>query len=644
MKKVFTLFLAMTIVVAGFAQVKSVRPNMKQVKTAQKVTFTGMEERDYANFPTQPRNIVVTPDVEELAYTTYDWQSNMGPRNFTAVWPDGFAVMCYTLATDEGYSDRGTGLAIWDPEVGEWEYTEERAETMPTGITKTGFGAIARYKENGLVIAAHSADYCHLFICEDFRNGSRDFSTCITLPNDFGPCWPAVQCSGENLDIIHVVATEYNGTTPYKEAIRYYRYENGEWTASGQILELLDENHVSEGGSNTTCFLLCDPNKPNRVSFVMANAWSDGKVLVSEDNGTSWNEIMYYQHPGVNTTFADDVWFFYPRWVSAQFDENDKLNIVYEWNGSTGEPGSGSYYPSLGGIGFWSEDLPKSDIALGGIGEAGQPFIMDSTYLIQDFYSSTWYWSDALHEMLPECFGALEIIDAQGNVLPRDSEEGLFIDLNTRGDHGSYNGGHASFASMYRTGDRVFAFWSMICGDEAGTVYMDGSNHFYRLFCNMSTDGGRTWEGTQQVNTDVMTQYDENVYGQVIPYLYHDAEGEYLWYCYQNDGQTGTFVQGDEANSTDNCYKAAKVYISKYWGVDEESNTVAPAVTMNVYPNPANGSFYMELNNESDVNIINAVGQLVKSYKSVKSIVVNDLEAGIYFVKAGNQTQKVVVF
>ena len=64
---------------------------------------------------------------------------------------------------------------------------------------------------------------------------------------------------------------------------------------------------------------------------------------------------------------------------------------------------------------------------------------------------------------------------------------------------------------------------------------------------------------------------------------------------------------------------------------------------MTVYPNPANGSFALELTNEADVNIFNAVGQLVKTYENVKSLNVN-LEAGIYFVQSGNQTQKVVVF
>ena len=81
--------------------------------------------------PVNPtRSILEIDTPEELTYTVYDWQSNAGARNFTAVWPDGFAVMCYTVATDESYSDRGTGLAIWDPAVGEWEYTEGRPFVM----------------------------------------------------------------------------------------------------------------------------------------------------------------------------------------------------------------------------------------------------------------------------------------------------------------------------------------------------------------------------------------------------------------------------------------------------------------------------------------------------------------------------------
>ena len=642
MKKVFTLVLAMAMVITSFAQVKSSRKSVK-MEPAQASVLSGREDRDGGNMPVAFKGMLADNEVEDLSFTTYDWQSNMAARNFTAVWPDGYAVMCYTQATDASYSDRGTGLAIWDPAVGEWEYTETRVEGV-----KTGFGSIARYGENGLVVAAHTSNDCRIFIVEDFRQGNRDFGQGIVMPTDGengrtqDPCWPIVQCSGENLDIVHIMTTEYSLTDPYPSALLYTRYVNGEFTIHNHIIPNIDETNISDGGSNIAYFMPYDPARPNRVSFILNNAWSDGKLVISEDNGDNWTDRVFYRHPGINLTYED--WYFYPRWTGAAFDNNDNLCLVYEYNGTTGEPGSGSYYPAIGGVAYWSETLPKNAMCLGGIGEVGEPFIMDTTYLMQDIYQSEWYWSDANHDPLPEYFGELEIVDDDGNVLPRDATEGYWVDNSTWGDHGSYNGGKAAFASMFYDLDNnvIYAFWSQIAGDEE-TMYWDSDNaqHYLRIFCNVSTDGGRTWEGTQQVVTDFMFMYSEMVYGQVIPYLYNDAEGDYLWYCFQLDGNTGTFVQEDDANPDDNQYAAVKVYISNMYD-DVEENTVEVPTTMKVYPNPANGTFTMDLNQESDVNIYNVAGQLVKTYKSVKNLNVN-LEAGVYFVQAGSQTQKVVV-
>ena len=97
----------------------------------------------------------------------------------------------------------------------------------------------------------------------------------------------------------------------------------------------------------------------------------------------------------------------------------------------------------------------------------------------------------------------------------------------------------------------------------------------------------------------------------------------------------------EETEYADNFYHAVKVYVDYMLdGVEENEMTVATMV--NVYPNPAQGSFNVKLDKESDVNIYNAVGQLVKTYNNVMEVNVN-LEAGIYFVNAGNQTTKVVV-
>ena len=660
MKKVFTLILAMVVIIAGFAQEKVSHSNATKV-TAQKYVMTGFEERDYANVPLQPRGIVTLPEGEDLASSTYDWQSNAAQRNFTAVWPDGYAVMCYTIAGDATFSDRGTGLAIWDPAVGEWEYTEGRVEGV-----KTGFGSIARYKENGLVIAAHTANDCRIFMVEDFRDGNRDFGSGIVLPTegDEGrvqdPCWPSVQCSGENLDIIHIINTEYSLTVPYSNALLYTRYENGEFTVKNHIIPNLGPEFVSDGGSNITYFLDYDPAKPNRVGFVLNNAWSDGKAVISEDNGETWTDRVFFQHPGINATFTDMI-LMYPRWTDAAFDADDNLHVVYAYNGATEGAGSGSYYPGIGGIGYWNEALPKNELCVGGIGNVGEPFIMDTTYISQDIYSSSPYWSNQSHDPCPEYIGDLVSVDGDGYVLPEwNDPDGFFPSSNTLAwnSHGKYNSGRIDFPTVHydKNTNRVYAFWSSICGDGESMYHSSNTNqYYYRVFCNVSFDGGNTWEGIHQVVTgeavaplSFILSQAEMVYTQVIPYVYHDAEGDYLWVCFQKDFDPGTYVQyasgGEEeydATADDNGYFAVKVHVNYMWDEVEENNVVAPT-TMQVYPNPAQGSFTMELNQESDVNIYNAVGQLVKTYKNVKSLNVN-LEAGIYFVQAGSQTKKVVV-
>ena len=645
MRKVFTLVLVMAMAMTSFAQVKSMSRKSVKAEPVQAQVFKGTETIE-SSFVASTRSIMTSAEEFELSQTYYDWQSNMAARNFTAVWPDGFAVMCFTQASDvtinpstgaASFPTRGTGLAIWDPAVGEWEYTEARVE----GVT-TGFGSIARYKENGLIVAAHTSSDCRIFIVEDFRDGNRDFGQGIAIPTDGedgrtqDPCWPIVQCSGENLDIVHIITTEYSATTPMPSALLYTRYENGEFTVHNHIIPNVDASHMSDGGSNIAHFMLYDPAKPNRVSFILNNAWSDCKLVISEDNGETWGERVFWQHPGINETY--ESWFFYPRWTGAAFDADDNLHVVYEYNGTTGEPGSGSYYPAIGGVGYWSETLPKNEMCLGGIGEVGQPFIMDTTYMMQDIYESEWYWSDANHDPLPEYIGELEIVDDEGNVLPRTSSEGNWPNNELWGEHGAYNCGKSAFATMHMDGDRIFAFWSMIAGDSESMYFSEGT-HYLRMFGNMSVDGGQTWNGTQQILTDIVNMVDEMVYLQVIPYVYTDAEGDYLWLMYQDDQEAGTCVQNDEAIWDDNFYRAAKVYVH-YLGTDEPTMTVA--TTMNVYPNPANGSFRVTLNNEENVNIFNTVVQLVKTYSNVKDINVN-LESGIYFVNAGNQTLKVVV-
>lgn len=644
MKRLFTLLVVLSVAVSSFAQVKVASLKYNDVEPAQAFSFTGMEDVEMI-IPAQTRSIMSSPEETELGQTYYDWQTNSGPRNFVAVWPDGYAVVAYTQSVTDDMADRGTGLSIYDPATGEWSFTEGRVENE-----RTGFGSIARYGENGLVVAAHTSAAVGIYINEDFRNGG-EWAEPIYVGAAQGGAWPVVACSGENNDIIHVLYNLADVTIDgVMDPTLYARIVDGNVEVEDLMLELLGSEYGTDYSSNTTYFMPYDEEKPNRVSFIVNTAWSDGKLVISEDNGLTWEQRVFFQHPGVDITYTDD-WFMYPRWTSAAFDNEDNLHIVYEYNGTTGAAGEGSYYPTLGGAAYWSEILPKNEMCLGGIGEVGGPFIIDTTYIHKDLYSSEWYWSDALHASLPEYFGQMEPVDSEGNVLPRDTQEEYFFPTIGTGGwdlHGSYNCGKAAFTTMVydHETDAIYAVWSQICGDETG-VFFDGVNHFFRLFCNASFDGGLTWQGTKAVLTDFVNMYDEMVYPVAIPYVYSDANGRFIQIAYQNDQEPDSFIQGSDTDPANNFYRAVRINIDF---LDVEENVAAENVMMNVYPNPAsNGEVKVQVTDMSEVSVYNAVGQLVDTFKfnGTETINVSEYASGVYFIKADNGntvvTQKFIV-
>ncbi|MBQ1584085.1 MAG: hypothetical protein II078_03375, partial [Muribaculaceae bacterium] len=126
---------------------------MRKVSTMQ--VTKGMET--FENVQIEPN---MTRTDGELDYTVYDWQSNQGARTWTIVWPDNKINFAYTMATDPtSYADRGTGIGTYDYNNDEWIPLGGRIESE-----KTGFGSIARYKENGIVIAAHTSTNTGIYI------------------------------------------------------------------------------------------------------------------------------------------------------------------------------------------------------------------------------------------------------------------------------------------------------------------------------------------------------------------------------------------------------------------------------------------------------------------------------------------------
>ena len=639
MKKLFTLALVLLVTVAGYSQVKSAMTNdaMRKVATMQKA---GRMDIPNVNANAQSQSNMVRFDFgqEELDYTTYDWQSNDAQRTWTIVWPDGKVSFAYTIATDASYSDRGTGISTYDSNTDTWSHCDARVEPE-----KTGFGSIARYKENSIIVAAHTATQMGVYFIEDKDNITPECAEVLPkLNNDMEPTWPAVMTSGANRDIIHIVALGYSDNKIY-----YFRSKDGGQTYDKEnvILPFLTEEYGSDWNSN--CYYWMETTEDNCLALVINNSWSDGMVLYSYDDGETWERKVYYHHPGINTTY--DTWFMYPRWVSAQWGLGGELCIAYEFNGTTGEPGSGSYYPSLGGVAFWSETLPYADTethAVYGYDPTnpmpitpGEPFLLDSGYIFSDIYAAWPRWSDQSWDN-PAYFGYLSPLDENGEWQSWDEAETFNIEDFSL--HGSYNGGSVCMPVLCvlpgTDGWDMVAVWSFMDEnaqpDEAG-------NYFFKLMAAYSGDRGRTWSTPVHITNDFMLNFTEHVYSQAA------VIGTTLIVAVQTDGMTGTYVQGDDSNAYDNCYTGFTFDLKDLFpnagvGVQEiESST-----HMNIFPNPAVDQLYVTLNKSAQITVYNIMGQQVmtaEGHIGANTIDLSELSSGIYFVNAGNDTQKFIV-
>ena len=633
MKKLFTLALALTVAFAGFAQVRTV--SSKDVKSAQKYVAPRLEA-SFENVQSQPN---MTRTDGELDYSTYDWQSNQGALTRTIKWPDGKVSFAFTYASQTTFSDRGTAIGTYDPVNDEWIPCGGRVENE-----KTGFGSIARYRDNSIVVAAHTSTNLGVYIIEDKDNIVPNSAPAVLYTNNESYTHPAVMTSGANRDIIHVFAGNFDDSTiPAK----YWRSSDGQnWDKTEVILPFI-EDFGSDWGTNDYYWM--ETTEDNCLALVINSAWSDGMVLYSYDDGETWNRKVFYQHPGPFTDMTDHQ-VIYPRWTSAQWGVDGELCIAYEFNGTTGTPGSGSYYPSLGGVAFWSENMPyrSSEYAQYGYDPnnanppvEGQPFVMDSAYLYQDIYASWPVFSDGTHQedgMLPEYIGYLPALTDDGEWESWDVATEFLIE--DRGNHGSYNSGCVAFPVLCMLpnceGWDMVAVWSAM--DENNKD--GGGLHFYKLFAAYSGDGGRTWTNMKHITNDFMYQYSEFVYNQAA------VVGTTLVIASQADGSTGTYVQSDDDDPYDNYYQGLTFDLVELFpevgvGVKEYKN-----VKMSVFPNPAVETLNVTLSQNADMVIFNIMGQAVRTqagHIGANEIDLSGLTSGVYFISAGSATQKFIV-
>ena len=636
MKKLFTLALVLLVATAGYSQVRSMSKNDIKKNDAAMFSTKGMES--FENVQSEPN---MTRSEGELDYTYYDWQTNHGFINRTVVWPDGKVNFAYTMATDGNFSDRGTGIGTYDSNADEWIPLGGRIESE-----RTGFGSIARYKENGLVVAAHTSDNLNVYIVEDKDNMSPgSVASSLNIGTDV---WshPCVATSGAEHSIIHVVAAVFSGEEGgVTGAIRYWRSSDGEtWDKTCVELPYLSAEYGTEHGTNSYYWM--DLTEDNCLGLVINTGYTDGIVLYTMDNGETWERKIYFHDPAPGVELEES--FCYPRWTSAVWNSNKEVMMAYEFNFSDHQ---GHYGPATGGVAFWSEYMPYHGESLPQWGvdpgnplppTPGNPFIMDSSYIYQDIYSSAWFWSDASHDMWPEYFGYLPALTDQG--FWEDPYQATEWNISLNSDmHGPYNSGVCAFPILCKLEGSDYdlvTVWSAL--DENSDPGNTTSTYLYKLFAAYSGDGGLTWQHQVPLLAgNFEFEYSEMVWPQAA------VLGTTLVVAAQMDAGQGTFVQQDDMDGGDNYYQGLTFELADLFpgagvGVPEVSHNTH----MSIYPNPAVEQLNVTLSQNANIAIYNIMGQNVmnvEGHAGANSININSLNAGVYFISAGSDTQKFIV-
>ena len=568
MKKISVLSLVCLLAINSYSQISRVsRKDYLESAQMQIVSRTQGDE-SLQNIQGDP-NMLRT---DYLDYTTYDWQTNAAARTWTHVWNDGKVSFAFTHATNTNFTDRGTAIGMYNSNTSQWIQSNGRVENE-----KTGFGSIAQYGTNGLVIAAHTATHCGIYVASNKDNiNPYSLSAVSYLNNTNEPTWPAVMTSGANRNIIHVVALGYNDNQLY-----YFRSQNGgnTWDRQNVVLPYTNSSYCSHWSANSYYWMETTEN--NCLALVVNNAWSDGMVIYSYDNGETWQRKVFWHHPGINTTF--NSWFMYPRWTSCQWDNNHHLHVLYEFNGTTGEPGSGSYYPSLGGVAYWNETMPYASNEIHAEygydptnpipPSPGQPFIMDSAYMYWDIYAAWPRWADQTWDN-PAYFGYLSPLDENGNW--QSWEEAESFNIEDFSLHGSYNSGCVAFPVLCKVPgtNGLIAVWSAL--DEHN---MDANgNYYYKLFASYSANNGNTWSNVVHLTNYYIYEHSECVYPQAA------ILNNILIIAVQMDGETGTYVQSDDTDPYDNYYQGLTFDLYNLFGISPTQN-----YTITVSANPTNG-------------------------------------------------------
>jgi hypothetical protein len=296
--------------------------------------------------------------------TIFDIQSNSSLSNRLVAFPDGTVAATAMRGveapiTTTGFPDRGTGYNY---------YNGSSWGTLPTARIepfRSGWPSIAPLGANGEFLVSHGGTPFGIYAYSRENKGTGDWTALGILagmPSPWEAAWPRVASTGEDHQVIHVIAGDQDTapTIPINQVF-YNRSEDGGqnwqgWAAPPEVdVDFYNYNIGADDYSMAA--------NGNTVAVLFASAWYDLFFIKSTDNGANWTKTVVWEHPypsfDFETTFTTDTLWTCDNSANIAIDNNGMVHIVWGTQRVMHEAAGASYnyFPYTDGIGYWNESM-----------------------------------------------------------------------------------------------------------------------------------------------------------------------------------------------------------------------------------------------------------------------------------------------
>lgn len=551
---------------------------------------------------------------DEVGTTYYDLQSNRMLSNRIHVFQDASIGTVWTRGVDSVpyFEDRGTAYNYFD-----WNNSWLDSPVSRVEDERTGWPSYAPFGENGEIIVAHLDSGLKISTREN--KGEEGWSY-QTLSGPTSLKWPRMITSGEDNNIIHILANSYDPYGGQPRALFYYRSSDAgaTWDTEAEVLEGTGSDYYTE--IEADAYVWAEENG-GAIAFLVGGAWMDLFMMKSTDNGDSWEKTVIWEHPypffDWETTITD-TFYCVDNSASIVLDNNGVAHVTFGINRAVySEVGTWAYlyFPFVDGIAYWNEEMEAFSNNLNALSPYNDP----GSELVEDYNLIGWTQ-----------------------------------DLNSNGEIDFINWNLYEFQSYRQLGVSTMPGigFSGSCG--LTVAFSSTTEGFDNGFCNFkhiwvrskNIDG--SWNGFEDFTISPAHMFDECIY-PVLPQ--HSNETGFL--VYMADLAPGLAVDEDQVYDNN---RIIVVSFDCIGGIDYD-NITEFTVSQNT-PNPAVSTTSISVDAKKVGNIhfsvCNILGQVV--YKeNIKSgtgdntinLVVSHLEPGVYFytvdMGVGAITKKMIV-